>query len=50
VQRAKIDGIRAPKKLKHKRRRKGINLDVDQRVNVQQVFNRRESEIGSLGL
>ncbi len=43
-------GIRAIKKLKHKRRRRENNLDVDQCVDPWWVFNRRMSEIKSLGL
>jgi len=50
MQRAGRDGIRATKKLKHKRRRGGTNLDVDQCIDVRWVLNRCVSEIGSLGL
>jgi hypothetical protein len=50
VQKTDRDGTRTTKKLKQKIRREGINLDVDQCVNLRWVFNKRVSEIGSLGL
>jgi predicted transport protein len=50
VQKTNRDGTRTTKKLKQKIRREGINLDVDQCVDLRWVFNKRVSEIGSLGL
>jgi hypothetical protein len=50
MRRVSRNGITATKKLKHKRRRGGTNLDVNQCVDVGRVLSRLMSEIENLGL